>query len=182
MIHLKNYIQFAVVLLLIITASCHTKPQVDSFFTQSEIAHFRNYSRNDTVCFCDSIGNIEKMTIQTIIGSYNQTGVFIKNMYTDLRIVIENNGTEQDLFTISKDSNTDKPNIIINFKDFINKTAEVDFEKLNKDTILLNGKEITNYYRIENELKGHAVKTIIWTDSKGLTAFQLDDHSWMTLK
>lgn len=182
MFHLKTYIQFITVIILILTVSCNTKPKYDSLFTQSETAHFRNYSQNDTICFSDSTGNIERIAIQTIKGSFNQTGLLTKDIYSDLRIVIENNGTVQDLFTISKNSNSEKSKIIINFKDFINKTAEADFEKVNRDTISLNGIQISDYYRIENELEENSVRSIIWTDSKGLTAYQLGDRTWMTLQ
>ncbi|MCU4165481.1 hypothetical protein [Carboxylicivirga caseinilyticus] len=149
-------------------------------FSDSETAHFRNYSQNDTICFCDSIGNVEKIVIQSITGSYSQTGLLDK--YTDLRVVIVNNDSVQDLFTISKSSYSLKSNIAISFKGFVNNTANKNFEKVYRDTILLNGKQISNYYRIENESKEHSIKSIIWTDLEGMTAYQLDDNRWMTIK
>jgi len=83
---------------------------------------------------------------------------------------------------LSKKTKSENPKITINFKDFKNTSSEIGFSKLNNDTIVLNGIKIFDYYRIENESASiNEVKTIIWTDSKGLTAYQLKNRGWMTI-
>jgi len=115
-------------------------------------------------------------------GRWKQSGVLIKDRYLEMRIEIKNDSTVQNLFTISKKTKSENPKITINFKDFKNTSSEIGFSKLNNDTIVLNGIKIFDYYRIENESASiNEVKTIIWTDSKGLTAYQLKNRGWMTI-
>lgn len=183
MVALKISSKTIAILCFICLTSCGFRPKLESSFSPDETAHWSKYSQDDIIYFYDAFGKSEKIRIQAMKGRYKKTNLF--NMEHEFKIVIDNNNVSQDLFTILKTSKLKNPKITIRFKDFINQNAEDDFQDAKHDPITINGIELSNYYEIENEKFSPSetgIKTIIWTDSKGFTAYQLNDKKWMMKK
>jgi len=191
---MKNLI--IIILTLIITGCCSIDPK-DIEFNNSELAHFSEYQKEDTIYFKSNLGNIDTITIVGYESEkYDQCGGFMARLPQNTKwIKIKHlpidkwHGTTQDmtnggeieidyqgLLWITKYPISKTTEYSINFKDFHSSQNE-QIGAFYTDTLTLNNIILTNYYIVkhgypERVTEPENVETVYWTNANGLTAYK----------
>jgi hypothetical protein len=89
------------------------------------------------------------------------------------------------IITISKEPQSKKTEYTFMFKRFL-ASSENEIGKLNKDTITINSKLISDYYIIKNKWQSDSASTAIeclyWTKKEGLVAYKYNNGTCWTKK
>jgi hypothetical protein len=194
-------------ILVFLLSSCGCWTDKKKFnFDNNEPRHISCYNTGDTICFENSESEIDTFTVIAVdsakgkeckgFGAPRPIGkscwVTIKHLPVDkwhgISIEYPNDTTIEydELINITKDPIENKSFFTFEYKDFYAGWNYV-LGKPNTDTLTINNKPITNYYKInptypERLTEPTSVVTLIWTDKDGLTAYKNKNGDWWTKK
>jgi hypothetical protein len=196
-------------ILVFLLSSCGCRTDKKEFnFDNNEPRHLSCYKTGDTIYFENSKSDIDTITIVNVDSAKGEechgfstprpTGkscwVTIKHLPTDkwCNPTVTSNGKDtisieyQKLVHIEKDPIKNKTFFTFGFKDFY-AGYEYVLGKPNTDTLTINNKTITNYYKInptypERQTEPTSVVTLIWTDKDGLAAYKNKNGDWWAKK
>lgn len=202
---MRNWITITILSIIII--SCCSTNDKKFEFNNNESRFLSCYQVNDTIFFQNIDNDIDSFTILKIDSAKGEhcygfiaprpTGkscwVTIKHLPNDKwhRVTINGNTGDttsidyRNLIFITKDPENNKTYTNFEFKNFIASDQILNIPKT--DTITINNKAITNYYKINHSYPDRVkdsldIKTIIWTEKLGLIAYQIKNGDWWTKK
>ena len=195
------------ILFIFLFACCKPSIQKKYYLDENDLKHFAAYKYGDTIIFHSNLGSIDTMLISSFGGedfrssdtrSNRQDSLIGKSIAINF-LPIENwidTVPESDpmsnlvnyrkLIYAQKSQKTNKTHFLITYKDFISRIDTLP-GKFHADTLILNGKSITNYYLVERQnpyfLKNKKnIITVYWTDKLGLTAYKDQEGETWTIE
>ncbi len=183
-----------IIILTLLISGCCSYDKEDFEFNTNDLKHFSSFKLGDTIYYESTNHNIDTILILNYdseqhknCGGFlgprpiNGKWIRIKHLPTDKwygKTQEEGKPTRidyQSLFWITKYPLAKKTEYSISFKDFCSRYDTIigDFHT---DTIVLNGKQMTNYYIVnhaypERVTDSTNIERVYWTDKDGLTAY-----------
>lgn len=181
----------------LILTSCCSFDKNDIEFSDTELGHFSDYKKGDTIYFEGNFGDIDTMEI---IGFENEKHdncfgliapkpgnsqwIGIKHLPNDVwkgtRHDLSNTGQNeidyQGLLWITKDPLEKTTEYRINFKDF-RSVEDSTIGQYYSELLTLNNIDLTNYYKVKHGYPERVsdsidIEVVYWTDKEGLIAYQ----------
>jgi hypothetical protein len=198
-----------ILLFLFYFSSCCSYDKKDFDFNKNDLLPFSSFKVGDTIYYENLLGDIDTILIHKIdsIQNKNCGGLMAMPAGNYLYIAIKHlpndqlwTGTTtdattgkteinyQEIISIDKIPQTKEMSYSIDFKDFHTSAGENNiFEKLRTDTVIINGKNITNFYEVEHGYperltKPTNIELLYWTDNDGLIAYKNKQGEWWTKK
>lgn len=196
-------------ILTIFISGCCSYDKKDFDFDSSELRPISSFKQGDTIYYESSSGDLDTILIYKIdsIQDRNCGGFMAKPAENYLFVVIKHlpndklwtgtstDGTTgkteinyQNIITIDKRPQMKEMEYSIHFKDFYTSAGgDKTVGELRTDTVIINGKSITNFYEInhgypERVTEPANIELVYWTDKDGLLAYKNKRGDWWTKK
>lgn len=195
------------IIAIVFIYSCISYDKKDFDFNSNDLRPLSSFKQGDTIYYENVTGDLEKILIYKIdsIQEKNHGGLMAPKPSNYLYVAIKHlpneidwTGTSKDgttgvteidyqnIITIDKDPLEKKISYSVHFKDFYT-GFDLIIKKIRKDTVNINGKNITNFYEInhgypERVTEPTNIELVYWTDKDGLVAYKNKRGDWWTKK
>lgn len=196
-------------LFLLCFSGCCSYDQKDFDFNKNDLLPFSSFKEGDTIYYENSMNDIDTFLIHKIdsIQNKNCGGLMAMPAENYLYVAIKHlpkdelwTGTTtdattgrteinyQNIISIDKRPQMKEKDYSIEFKDFYTSSGgDKIFEKLHTDTVIINGKSITNFYEIEHGYPERLtnprnIELVYWTNNDGLLAYKNKQGEWWIKK